>query len=242
MADYRQYAKEHLTENDWNYIEDGSTEQLTFADNIAAFRRYRLLPSLLVNVSGFMPEVTVFGKTYDLPVGLCPTAVHQIAHPGGEFESIRAAQSANTIYMLSAHSSIPLEDVAQEGPEVTKWQQIAAWALPDVTLSIIRRAEEAGFDAIVVTIDDSSGSIRYNSKRGLANARRGNITYANFDNQSSEFWDIMEDGSDTWDDIEWIIQQTELPVILKGILTTEDALRAVAIGADGIVISNHGGR
>ena len=217
------------------------------ADNVAAYRRYRLLPTHLVDVSGFKPEVNVFGKTYAIPIGISPSAFHKMAHPGGEIESVRAAQNANTIYMLSAYSSTTLEDVALAGPNVTKWQMINPWhiAVQNFTSFVIRKAEAAGYEALVVTIDDTAGRINYDSLRGLARARNDEFGLAIFE----EFFDVIPKvygglltGSDTWDDIKWIMQQTRLPVILKGVVTPDEARRAMVIGAAGIVVSNHGGR
>ena len=145
VADYRRNAKDHIWEKFWHFIEGGATEQLTVADNVAAYRRYRLLPTHLVNVSGFKPEVNVFGKTYATPIGISPTGKHKMAHPGGEIESVRAAQNANTIFMLSAYSSTTVEDVAHAAPNVTKWQMIHAWPIRNFTLFVIRSAEAAGY-------------------------------------------------------------------------------------------------
>ena len=149
-------------------MEGGATEQLTLADNVAAYRRYHLLPTHLVDVSGFKPEVNVFGKTYATPIGISPSAFHKTAHPGGEIESVRAAHNANTIFVLSLYSSTTLEDVALTGLNVTKWQMIQIWPnMQNVTSIVIAEAESAGYEALVVTIDDTIGRINYDNLNGL---------------------------------------------------------------------------
>ncbi len=235
-----------MAERFWKYIEGGATEQLMVADNIAAYRRYRLLPTHLVNVSGFQPEVNVFGKTYATPIGISPSAFHKMAHPGGEIESVRAAQNANTIFMLSLYSSTTLEDVAHAAPKVTKWQMIQIWPnMQNVTSIVIAEAESAGYEALVVTIDDTVGRINYDNLKGLGIPRSDEFGLAilgEFFDDFSKVAGSLFTGWGTWDDIEWIIQQTHLPVILKGVVTPDEARRAVAIGAAGIIVSNHGGR
>ncbi len=239
VNDYRDYAEENLASNDWLYIEDGATEQSTQWDNIAAYRRYRLIPTQLVNVSAFKPEVEVFGKMYDIPVGISPTAVQMIAHWDGEVASARAAQERNTIFILSAYASKTIEEVAVGAPEVTKWMQIAPWGSLEERMKFINRAEAAGYEALVVTVDKSSDSISYNGMRGLTGVTGGNITNANFNNTD---WGQMPHQWDTWEDIEWIMQRTSLRVIVKGIQTPDDARKATEVGVDGIYVSNHGGR
>ncbi len=247
VTDYRRYAKDHIRQNFWNFIEGGATEQLTVADNVAAYRRYRLLPTHLVDVSGFKPEVNVFGKTYATPVGISPSAFHKMAHSGGEKETVRAAQNANTVFIHSADSSTTIEEVALAGPNVTKWQMIQGWPIQNFTLSLIKKAEAAGYDGFVVTVDDTAGRIRSDVMKGIARPVTAEIRPVLLEEyfDGTPIPDVLSQlrtGADTWDDIEWIMQQTQLPVILKGVLSPDVAKRAVAVGASGIIVSNHGGR
>ncbi len=237
--DYRDYAEQHLADNHWLYIEDGSTEQITQWDNIAAYRRYRLIPTQLVNVSAFRPHVEVFGKTYDIPVGISPTSFQMIAHSDGEAASARAAQAQNTIFILSAWASTTIEDVAAAAPDVTKWMQILLWESLEERLKFIRRAEAAGYEAIVVTVDRSAGWVSYNNMRNLTYVQDENVTNVNFNNTN---WDEIGQDESDWGDLQWVVDQTDLRVIVKGIQTPADARKAIQIGVDGIYVSNHGGR
>ena len=237
IEDYRDYAEEHLDTTHWLYIEDGSTEQITQWDNIAAYRRYRLIPTQLVNVSAFRPEVQLYGNRYDIPVGLSPTAFQMIANWEGEAASAKAAQAYNTVFILSASASTTIEDVATAAPNVTKWMQILLWESLGERLQFIRRAEAAGFEGIVVTVDVDVHAITYNGQRNLTSVKTENITNVNFNetNHGHREWS-------TWQDIVWVMENTHLKVIVKGILNPSDARKAVDIGVDGIYVSNHGGR
>ncbi len=241
IDDFRNYAEQHMDPPSFLYFEGGATEESTILENVAAYRRYRLLPNVLVNVSAFSPSVSVFGRTYDVPFGVAPVAFQTAAHPRGENASVSAAHAYNTIFTLSSHATTTIEELAETAPEVTKWMQIYPWGIRDETLYFIRRAETAGFSGIVVTADRSADPIMYDRKRGLSYVP-SNVSSVNFSNSTDEYQMALKSSSMTWEEIAWIRSQTELPVLAKGVLHPDDVARATAAGVDGVIVSNHGGR
>jgi len=193
-------------------------------------------------------------------VVLAPIGVQSIIHEDGELGAAEAARDVGVPMCLSSASSETLEDVSEELGETPKWFQLYWSKNRDVAASFVSRAEDAGYEALVVTLDTpmmgwrerdvSHGYLPFLDGEGVANylsdpAFRDLLTdppEENLDAALSEFLDVFGDASLTWDDLDWLTDQTDLPVVLKGILHPDDARKAVEKGAEGVVVSNHGGR
>jgi isopentenyl diphosphate isomerase/L-lactate dehydrogenase-like FMN-dependent dehydrogenase len=197
-------------------------------ENVAAFGRWVLRPRMLVDVSQTTAVTSVLGTEVSFPALVAPMAFQGLAHPDGERATARGAAAAGTIMCLSTLSTVSLEEVAGAAPEGKRWFQLY-WG-PDRTKvqDLLERAAVAGYRAIVVTVDLPEVGRR---ERDL---RTGFETPASLSD--------VTDNSLTWRDLEWLRAQTALPVLVKGILTGEDAVLATEAGVEGIVVSNHGGR
>ncbi|KAL6258061.1 hypothetical protein P5V15_009978 [Pogonomyrmex californicus] len=254
IEDYEKYALEHLPASVRDYYKSGAGEEYSVKWNKEAFKNYRIRPRFLRDVSKRDISTTVLGHKVSMPLGVAPTAMQRMAHPEGECANARAAQTAGTIFILSTISTSSIEEVAEAAPEGIKWFQLYVYTDRNVTLNLIKRAERAGFKALVLTIDapffgDRRADLRNNFS--LPN----HLRFANFQGDLSqrinsaktgsglnEYVTALFDASLTWDDVKWLKRTTTLPIILKGILTVEDACLAVENGADGIIVSNHGAR
>ena len=239
VSDYEDYCRTNMDPAAWLYFSGGSTTEITLKQNIASFQSIKLNHRHLVNVSGVEDNIglTVFGSHVALPVGISPTAYHKWAHPDGERATARGAEAAASVYIASVHSNIKLEDIRLAAPKAILWQQTYIFVNRTVTVDILRRAEKAGFQAIVLAIDRAADGISWNRKRGLVSWPE-DLVIANFpDSKLSKY-----DPDVTLEDVRWFCSQTSLPVVLKGVLSPEDAEMAVDVGAKGVLVSNHGGR
>ncbi|KYQ51788.1 Hydroxyacid oxidase 1 [Trachymyrmex zeteki] len=254
IEDYEKHALEHLTPSIRDYYRGGAGEEYSVKWNKEAFKNYRIRPRFLRNVSERDISTTVLGHKVSMPLGVAPTAMQRMAHPDGECANARAAQAAGTIFILSTISTSSIEEVTEAAPKGIKWLQLYVYTDRNVTLNLIKRAERAGFKALVLTIDapifgDRRADLR--NKFALPN----HLRFANFQGDLSkrinsaktgsglnEYVTALFDTSLSWDDVKWLKRITTLSVILKGVLTVEDARLAVENGADGIIVSNHGAR
>ncbi|EMA52035.1 alpha-hydroxy-acid oxidizing protein [Halococcus thailandensis] len=242
------------------YVAGGAGTEDTITENRRAFADWRIVPRVLRNVSERDLRVDLFGTELDLPILLAPLGVLSIVHEAGELAVARAAAEHDVPMVLSSASSYTMEEVAEELGETPKWFQLYWSADPDIASSFVERAEHAGYDAIVVTLDTpllgwrerdiEQGYLPFLDGEGVANyvsdpAFRDRLDVPPEENEGTalmEFVDIFGDPSLTWDDLASLRAETDLPLIVKGVLHPDDAERAVECGADGVVVSNHGGR
>ena len=226
--DYERVAEERLDPAAFGYFAGGANDEWTMGENLAAFRRWVLRPRMLVDVSEVTTATTVLGTEVSFPVLVAPMAFQGRAHPDGEKAMARGAQAAGTVMCLSTVSTFELEDVAGAASEGAKWFQLY-WG-PDraQVQDLVGRAEAAGYRAIVVTVDFAEVGRRERELR------------TSFERPKP--LDDIVDRTLTWQDLEWLRTLTSLPVLVKGILTAEDAELACEAGVEGIVVSNHGGR
>ncbi|XP_034939778.1 hydroxyacid oxidase 1 [Chelonus insularis] len=254
VDDYEKLAVKTLPPIAKDYYQSGAGDQNTLKWNREAFARYRIRPRVLRNVS--MRDITtkVLGHQVSMPLGISPTAMQRMAHPDGECASARAAEEIGTIFILSTISTSSIEEIAQAAPKAIKWFQLYIYCDRDITLNLIKRAEKAGFSAIVLTVDTPYFGIRRADVRNkfvlpehlkLANFQGFLSDKINRTNEGSglnEYVKELFDDTITWDDVKWLKGVTQLPIILKGILTVEDAKLAVDNGIKAIIVSNHGAR
>ena len=238
----------------WDYYAGAACDERTLDENCAAFSRIKLLPRVLVDVSHIDTRVSALGAPLSMPVMLAPTAFNKLAHPDGEAAAARAAAAAGTLMVASTISTCTLEEIASaaDGP---RWFQLYVYKERSVTEELIARAEAAVYRAIVLTVDtpllgrrerDVRNSFELPEGMGIANfaGLRERLDAQGWAPGSSfsAYVHRLFDASLTWDAVAWLRSKTRLPILLKGILTAEDARQACNAGASGIIVSNHGGR
>lgn len=238
LFDYERLAQNRLDPAVWDYYAGGAEDESSLRANRAAWEKWWLRPRVLVDVGTVDTSTTVLGQPVSLPVLVAPTAGHGLAHPDGECATAQAAAQSGTVMIASTSSSCPLE-VISEACGGAKWFQLylREWTTAE---GILDRAVDAGFGAIVLTVDFPCFGRRERDVRNAFHVRLSPL--GNYDPEAGEpvenlCWDHL-----TWDVVEWIRERTSLPLVLKGILTAEDALIAAKRGVDAIIVSNHGGR
>jgi isopentenyl diphosphate isomerase/L-lactate dehydrogenase-like FMN-dependent dehydrogenase len=226
-------ARERLDENAWEYFRGGAGDESTLRENLEAFARWRLRPRVLMDVTAVDTSVTVLGTTVAAPILVAPVALQQFAHPEAEAATARAAARAGTIMVLSTSATMRPGAVAKAAPEAPRWFQVYVFRDRGVTQSLIDEACAHGYSALVLTVDVPILGRREGAER------IGFHIPDEFEVAGDIFGDI--DPSVSWRDLEWLAGHG-LPVVLKGVLTSEDARTAVDHGAAAVVVSNHGGR
>ena len=231
VDDYEALAREVLPPAISEFVAGGAGDERTLASNRRAFDRWVLRPRFLRGVVAADPSTELFGCPLALPVLIAPWAYQGTAHPEGERATARAAARAGTIMCVSTTALDLLEDIAAASGS-PKWWQLYVFADRGFTAEMLRRVSSAGYAALVWTIDLNAYGLRHRETR---------VGYEPPISLTTQ--DLAYDPSIDWDDLGWIREQAPgLPLLLKGILTADDAELAVAAGADGIVVSNHGGR
>ncbi|XP_030381413.1 (S)-2-hydroxy-acid oxidase GLO1 [Scaptodrosophila lebanonensis] len=254
VEDFEQNAKTKLEKNALDYYKSGAGEQYSLKLNRDAFKRLRLRPRCLRDVSQINISCEIFGHKLQWPLGIAPTAMQKMAHPDGEGGNARAAGKAGSIFILSTLSTTSLEDLAAAAPDTIKWFQLYIYKDRSLTESLVRRAEKANFKALVLTIDapifghrraDVRNNFSLPSHLSLANFQdekaNGVITMKGASG-INEYVSSQFDPTLSWKDIKWLKEITKLPIVVKGVLTAEDAILAREFGCHGVIVSNHGAR
>jgi 4-hydroxymandelate oxidase len=254
LSDFEGVAREKLPQPSFDYIAGGAGDEITLAENRWALDRLQLRPRVLVDVSEVELGGKLFAHELALPVILAPVAFQALAHPEAEIATARAAAVAGTIFTVSTLASRRLEDIAAaaDGP---LWFQLYCSRRREITQALVERAVAAGYSALVVTVDTPVVGRRERDLRNNfqlpADALPLNLLpYVDLEGltraeQTSSLVTIVDglfDPTLTWDDLAWLRGLSSLPVLVKGILTAEDARLALEHGAGGIMVSNHGGR
>ncbi|HEV2821072.1 MAG TPA: alpha-hydroxy acid oxidase [Solirubrobacteraceae bacterium] len=248
VADYEALAAERLEPGVLGYYAGGAGDERTLRDNVDAFTRRRLRPRVLVDVSDVSTATTVLGTEVSMPVLVAPTALQRLAHPDGEPGMARAAAAAGTIFTLSTLATSRPREVFEQAPPAPRWFQLYAFRDAAVTRALCQEAIDCGFDAIVLTVDAPRAGRRERDLRtGFAvpsdvdmPAVRAAIG-AGACPTPAEFFSLV-DASLTWATVERLAGEIDLPVVVKGIQTGQDATLACEHGAAAVVVSNHGGR
>lgn len=245
LNQFESIAREQMEPSAFGYYSGGAGDEITVRWNLEAWSRFSLRPRVLVDISSVDFSSSMLGTAVSVPVGFAPTALHKLAHPDGELASARATSEAGALMCLSTLSTYTIEEVAKsDGP---RWFQLYVHKERDLAIEMVQRAVACGYSGIVVTADLPVPGYR---ERELAHDLTvpEDASPANFPNTATEvefndYLDHLHDRSMTWDDLTWIRDMAgDVPVIVKGILTEEDAVLASEHGAAGIVVSNHGGR
>ncbi|MBR9883384.1 alpha-hydroxy acid oxidase [Marinobacterium lacunae] len=251
LGDYARYAPAHMTEAAYQYIVGGGADEISVRRNRDMFDRLMINPRVLVDVTGGSTCTEVLGEHFRHPVMLAPVAFHKLVHPQGEIATAMAASALETPMVVSTLASVELEAIAAQ-TEAPKWFQLYFQQDRDFTLSLVQRAEAAGYTCLMITVDASLHGIRNRAQRaGFAlppgvdavNLRqRPPLPSAVLEPSQSIVFQGMMTEAPTWDDIRWLKERTSMPIVLKGILSPADALIAQQMGVSGLVLSNHGGR
>jgi 4-hydroxymandelate oxidase len=254
VEEYEALARQRLPADLWQYVAGGSGAERTLAANRDAYARLALRPRFLVDVSRCEQGTTLLGSRLAAPIGVAPMAYHRLVHPEGEVATARAAGEAGQLFVVSMFASRTLEEIAAaaSGP---LWLQLYWLRRRGIVLELVRRAEAAGYRAIVLTVDTPRVGRRLRDVRSgfavppdvaavnieaavMAATHRHSAGESAIERHSREQFDPTLG----WADLAWLCGQTNLPVVVKGLLTGQDAGCAVAHGAAAIVVSNHGGR
>ncbi|MEA3199731.1 MAG: 4-hydroxymandelate oxidase [Thermoplasmata archaeon] len=249
LRDVESVAKAKLQQMAFDYAQGGAGLERTLAENVAAFGRYRFRPRFLVDVSKRDLSTELLGRKHPVPFGIAPTAFHRLFHEDGERGVARAARNRGVVHCVSTLATTSLEDVATEG--APRWFQLYVHRDRKLTESLVARAKASGYEALVLTVDAPVWALRERDRRNRFTLPAP-LTLANFERYLdkagggadglSNYVNGQLDPSLTWADLAWLKRVSGMPVLVKGILTPEDAALAVEHGAEGIVVSNHGGR
>ena len=254
LREFEALARARMEPSAFDYYAGGANDERTLAENEKAFARIALRPRVLVDVESVDTTTTVLDTPLPMPVALAPTAFNRLGHPDGELAAARAAGTFGTVMCCSTIASTSLEDIAAEatGPV---WFQLYVYRDREVTRDLIHRAEAAGFKALVLTVDTPRLGRRERDLRStftlppdvaIRNLERYHqgqdaTRWATSSSFTQYVHDLL-DASLTWESVDWLCAETTLPVLIKGVLTAEDAALAVEHGAAGLIVSNHGGR
>ncbi len=253
LDEFEAAACDGLGQMAYDYYRGGAGAEQTLKANRQAFLRYEIWPRVLVDVSARNLQSTILGCDLPFPILVAPTAYQRLAHEEGEIATAQGTGDAGTIMVVSTMATTRMEDVAAAAPG-PKWFQLYAFKDRALTRSLVERAEAAGYRALVLTVDTPFLGPRLSDLRNgfclpphlqMANLLDALPQYATLPEctaaMAAHFRD-RHDASLTWTFIDWLRGITRLPIVLKGILRSDDAVRAIEHGAQGIIVSNHGGR
>jgi 4-hydroxymandelate oxidase len=242
-------AAERLDRLAYDYYSSGAGDEITLRRNREAFAELRLLPRVLVDVDAIDTTATVLGTPSSMPLAAAPTAFHGLAHPDAEKASAAGAAAADVPFCLSSLSNTSLEDVAAVAG--SRWFQLYVFRDRELTRELVGRAEAAGYEAILLTVD---APVLGRRERDIRNRFQlpDHLRIACVDDRIgtpettgsglAAYFASQLDASLQWSDLEWLVESSELPVVVKGVAHPADAERAIETGAAGVVVSNHGGR
>ncbi len=252
-SDYEPFARERMTAEAWSYFSGGAADEITLRENRAGFSRLKLRNRLLADFStGGHTRCEILDQQLDHPILLGPIAYQRMAHRDGELATAMACAVTKTPFVVSTHATASLAEIAARPVKDSGglWFQLYMQAERDASRELVRQAEVAGYRAIVVTADAPVSSLRNREQRssfglppGIASVNTKNFpTITAQGLRADALCGGLLSAQPTWKDLQWLRDETRLPIWLKGVLTGEDAERALAIGLDGLIVSNHGGR
>lgn len=255
VTQFEPLARKRLSKMAYDYVRSGGADEISMRENRAGFERLRLSPSVLVDVSEINTRVNLFGGEFESPILLAPVAYHRLYHAEGEIGAARGASAAGAGFVVSTFTTTAIDDIARNTQRPI-WFQLYVQRDRGFTKDMVQRAVASGCKAVCLTVDTPVLGNRYGqlsfglpkelecvhlrgltlSGPGVSQATQGHKT------QRSSIYDTLFDPSFNWNDLEWLRSVAGVPVILKGILSAEDGRLAVSCGADGVIVSNHGGR
>jgi L-lactate dehydrogenase (cytochrome) len=268
VDDLRRAARRRAPRPVYDYVVGAAEREVSRDREAECWRRVEFAPRVLRDVSKVDLSTTVVGQRMPSPLILGPTGFSRMMHADGERAVVRAAAAAGVTYTLSTMGTTSIEDVAAAAPEAARWFQLYVWRDRDLTEAVVRRAREAGYSALVVTVDSPLAGKRVRDLHNgfsvppalsvasfLAGLRHpawtfdllttDPPTFASFAKRPDQLQDVVNalfDPSVTWDMVDWLRARWPGPLLVKGITQVRDAVRAAELGVDGIVVSTHGGR
>ncbi len=252
VYDFESAARKRLPQMAFDYYASGAHDEITLRENHDAYDRIKLRYRVLRDISRRDLSVRLLDQPLSMPLLVAPTAFHRLATEEGEIATVRAAGAAGTIMVLSTLSTTAMEEVTAAA-EAPVWFQLYVYRDRGATEDLVRRAEAAGCSAIALTVDAQLWGVRERDVRNRFRLPEG-LTMPNLTGRAERLVDAegdsglaayvgeMFDPALAWTDLEWLAGITDLPVIVKGLVHPEDARLAVAHGASGVIVSNHGGR
>ena len=258
FAELEEAAKKTLESGPFGYIRSSAGGEETYRKNTDSFLKYSIIPRFLTDVSTLNTEVTILGHTYPHPLFIAPVGVNKIAHKDGELAVSKAAAKFGFPYIQSTVSSYSIEEIATETNGSSKWFQLY-WSSQnkEISFSMVKRAEAAGYEAIVLTVDTTMLGWREEDIRNQYSPLKRGFGQGNYISDPVFMASLSDHSQETivnniieniyhptlnWTNISELREHTTLPILIKGILHPEDAKLAIEKGIDGIIVSNHGGR
>ena len=255
--DLEKAVADKLPAGPYGYIRSGAGGEQSLRNNRNAFAKYSIVPRFLTDVSEPDTSIELFGKTHPTPFLFAPVGMNRMAHEDGELAVVRAAQRLGMPYIQSTVSSCSLEEVAEAAPDHTKWFQLYWSTNEEIAYSMAARAEHAGFEAIVLTVDTVMLGWREEDVRNQFSPLKLGLARGNYMNDPVFTASLKDDSFDSyvegvlanifhpalnWEHVRELKSRLRVPLLIKGILHPEDARLAMEAGVDGIIVSNHGGR
>lgn len=253
VADVMQFeslARKRLSQMAYDYIRSGGADEITMRENRLAFERLALSPRVLVDVSEINTRISLFGAELESPILLAPIAYQRLFHPEGELATARAANATGAVFVISSFTTTGIDEIAQQTRQPI-WFQLYVQRDRAFTRKMVERAVAQGCKAVCLTVDTPVlgcryGQIKFAPPPGIdcphLHGLGETLKVATRQARGSGIYDLLSNPTFNWRDLEWLRSFTGVPVLLKGIMTAEDAIRAVDAGIDGIIVSNHGGR
>jgi len=253
IADLMQFetlASKRLSKMAYDYVRSGGGDEITMRENRLAFERLRLSPNVLEDVSQISTRVSLFGAELEHPILLAPVAYHKLYHPEGELATARGADAAGAVFVISSFTTTAIDEIARNTRQPI-WFQLYVQRDRAFTKDMVQRAVAAGCKAVCLTVDTPVLGPRYSQLSFSPPAGMECVHLRGLQLQSpllghktqrAGIYDPLFDPSFHWRDLEWLRSIAGVPVLLKGVLSPEDGRRAIDNGADGIIVSNHGGR
>jgi 4-hydroxymandelate oxidase len=245
VADFERLAEERVPPEVWCYFAGGADDEVTLRSNRAAFGRWQFRPRVLVDVAGVTTATEVLGQRLELPILAAPTALQGLLDPEGELATARACAGAGTLMCVSTITTRRHGEIRDAAPGAPRWQQVYVLADRGRTEASLDEAADCGYSALVLTVDTPYWARRERDLRyGFRIPPDLPLPYVASDaaDRESGIAFVPVSPSVSWRDVEWLAGRSSLPVLVKGVLTREDAELAVEHGAGGVIVSNHGGR
>ena len=250
LFDYERHFNDRVDPATRAYIGGAGADGITQRANREAFDRLRLMPRVLRDLSNATARSVLFGETLDYPIILAPMAYHKLVHPDGELATVEAAGLTRSWMTVSTQASVRLDEIARRAT-APLWFQLYTQPRHEDTLTLVRRAEDAGCRALVLTVDAPVNGMRNMEQRAgfrlpptIAPVNLAGLAPDGFrpSRPGSPVFQGMLHAAPTWETVAWLCGETPLPILLKGILNPDDVDPAIAAGAAGLIVSNHGGR
>ncbi|HLZ24450.1 MAG TPA: alpha-hydroxy acid oxidase [Ktedonobacterales bacterium] len=250
LMKFEPLARARLSQMAYDYVRSGGADEITMRENRLAFERLRLAPNLLRDVSQLDTRISLFGAELDHPILLAPVAYHKLYHPEGELATARGAGAAGAVFVISSFTTTAIDEIARN-TDRPLWFQLYVQRDRAFTKDMVQRAVAAGCKAVCLTVDTPVLGCRYGQLSfGLPSSMecvhlRGlelKTPILGHKTQRGGIYDPLFDPAFNWKDLEWLRASAGVPVLLKGVMSPDDGKRAIDYGADGIIVSNHGGR